>query len=617
MTRAIVRILYASFYLPAAVVFAQVPNLEDAKSLEAFVDGVMMTSMRNNNTAGAVVAIMVNDELVLAKGYGYSDVDRKIAVDPETTLFRIGSVSKLFTYTAMMQLHEQGKLDLEANIQDYLPNLKIPETFPEPIKVKHLFTHTAGFEERLMGLFAKDESRVLPLQDLLAGDLPARVRKPGLVSSYSNHSLGIAGLIVENISGMSWADYVRVNILDPLGMQYATAHQPVPAGLMQYSSIGYRWIDGEFQAQGFEFIPLASAGTVSASAIAMTRFMKAHLNGGTVDGARILTNATVEQMHSPLYKVHGSLDAWLYGFSQGSINGLNLLGHSGGMISFFTNFVLMPDQNVGFFVSTNTTGGGKVMKDFTTSLLDHYFPFEPEISLISNPSNLDSIVGDYATYRHPVTTVLKLIGAFGTIKVVGNEAGRITLYQAGSDPKTGIEVEPMVFQLKNSNTKLFFDADEYGQQRLFYGSAGGSFYKLGLWDSTQLHMTLAIISSLLFLWVLIAWPIQRLVSSRQSSVLEHRSRLSFWGLSVVIFITAFGIMLNASEDIIFGVTSGLTSTLTFAYLIPILVMVSLYSLARLATDEGTERSIKFFHLVLGISGLLVCWQFSYWNFFGS
>lgn len=606
----------AMICLTTAVV-AEVPDIEDTKSLEAFVDGVMETSMRNNHTAGAVVAIMVNDNIVLAKGYGYSDVANKVSVDPATTMFRIGSVSKLFTYTALMQLHEQGKLDLEANIQDYLDNLEIPETFPEPIKVKHLFTHTAGFEERVIGLFAKDKTRATSLQDLLADDLPERVRKPGLVSSYSNHSLGIAGLIIENITGMSWADYVRRYILDPLNMQFATAHQPVPENLSQHSSVGYRWINGEFEAQGFEFVPLASAGTMSASAIAMTRFMKAHLQGGIVDGTRILKDATTVQMHSPLFKVHDSLNAWLYGFSQSSINGLNMLGHTGGLSSFITNFVLMPDQNVGIFVSTNTTGAGEVIDDFTTSFFDHYFPFEPDITPLENPSDLTSIVGDYVTFRHPVTSLLKFIGYTNVIKVVSNEPGHLKILSETNDPKFAVEIEPMVFQLTDSSTRLYFDSDEYGQQRMFYGHAGGSLYKLAPLDSLQLHMTLAIISSALFLWAFIAWPIQRLISTRQTSVPEHRSRLSLWWLTIAVFLSLLGLVTNVSEDIVFGMTDDLELVLTFTYLIPALSLLSIYSVIRLATDEGTEPHIKFFHFVLVISGLLVCWQFSYWNLLGT
>ena len=617
MIRLLKRIFLTSLCYLSTGATAQVPDLEDAKSLEAFVDGVMSTSMRNNDTAGAVVAIMVNDKIVLAKGYGYSDVDKKVPVDPATTLFRIGSVSKLFTYTAMMQLHEQGKLDLEANIQDYLSNLEIPETFPEPIKIKHLFTHTAGFEDRVIGLFAKDEAQVVPLQDLLANDLPERVRRPGLVSSYSNHSLGIAGLIVENISGMSWADYVRINILDPLDMEYATAHQPVPENLAQYSSEGYKWIDGEFKAQGFEFVPLASAGTMSASAVAMTRFMKAHLHGGSVDGKQILKEATVAQMHTPLHKVHGSLNPWLYGFHQGSNNGLKVLGHNGATISFFTNFVLVPEQNLGFFVSTNTTGAMDVVRDFSISFRDHYFPFEPDFEPIPNPSDLTEIVGEYATYRHPVTTAPKLIRTFNPITVTATEPGRIKIYSENSDPKSAVETEPMVFQRTDNNIRLYFDVDENGQQRMFYGSVGSSFYKLGPLDTLGLHQALALISSLLFLWVLIAWPIQKFVSRRLPSTLEHRSRMSLWWFSVVIFLTLTGIFATVSEDILFGMSSGVEFALNFAYLIPVFCLIAVYSVARLTTDAGTETHIRFFHIVLAISSLLVFWQFSYWNFIGT
>lgn len=227
----------ATLLLGFSLLAAAAPSMKDTPLLEAFIDGVVNTTMEDAHIAGAVVSVMVDGEVTIKKGYGYSNVAEKRPIDPDKTMFRIGSVTKLFTYMSMMQLHEQGKLDLNANIQDYLPNLEIPDTFPEPIKVINLFTHTAGFEDRVIGLFSYDEASLLPLSEVLGNNLPARVRPPGQVSSYSNHSLGIAGLIIENISEMSWAAYVRKNILNPLGMEYATAFQPVPDALKQHSSV--------------------------------------------------------------------------------------------------------------------------------------------------------------------------------------------------------------------------------------------------------------------------------------------------------------------------------------------------------------------------------------------
>ena len=115
--------------------------------MEAFLDKLLGREMEKHHIAGAAVSVVKDGKLFFAKGYGYADLENGIPVDPEQTIFRIGSVAKLFTWTAVMQLVEQGKLDLDADINTYL-DFRIPDTYPQPITLKHLLTHTSGFEDR-------------------------------------------------------------------------------------------------------------------------------------------------------------------------------------------------------------------------------------------------------------------------------------------------------------------------------------------------------------------------------------------------------------------------------------------------------------------------------------
>src|SRR4030095_12265782 len=163
-----------------------------------------------------------------AKGYGWADVDKRIPVNPETTMFRIGSVSKLFTWTSVMQLVEQGKLDLNTDINRYL-DFQIPATYPEPITLAHVMTHTPGFEEDSRDLCTTDSAHITPMGKWLPTHMPKRVRPPGTFSSYSNWATATAGYIVERASGKSWDEYIEANILGPLGMEHTTGRQPLPA----------------------------------------------------------------------------------------------------------------------------------------------------------------------------------------------------------------------------------------------------------------------------------------------------------------------------------------------------------------------------------------------------
>ncbi|MDX1577656.1 MAG: serine hydrolase, partial [Gemmatimonadota bacterium] len=176
------------------------PALSDVAELEAWLDGFMASHLEELPSAGAAVAIVLDGEPLLARGYGLADVEKEVPVDA-STLFRIGSVSKLFTWTAVMQLVERGILDLETDINEYMGDVQVPDTYPEPVTLRHLLTHTAGFEDHVVGLFGSDEDDVRPLEEILREEMPARVRPPGEVASYSNHGTGMAAHIVERVTG--------------------------------------------------------------------------------------------------------------------------------------------------------------------------------------------------------------------------------------------------------------------------------------------------------------------------------------------------------------------------------------------------------------------------------
>ena len=224
---AAVMLIITGFVQPA-LALRSATGPTDRAELEAFMDGIVEAQLEAYNIAGAVVAVVKDGALFFAKGYGYADLKARKRVEADKTLFRIASISKLFVWTAVMQLVEQGKLDLNTDINTYLTHFKIPDTYDEPITLTHLMTHTAGFEEYVIGLFAKDSNRLLPLGDILAQELPARVRPPGEAASYSNHGTALAAYIVEKVSGKAWNDYVEENILRPLGMNRTTFRQPVP-----------------------------------------------------------------------------------------------------------------------------------------------------------------------------------------------------------------------------------------------------------------------------------------------------------------------------------------------------------------------------------------------------
>jgi CubicO group peptidase (beta-lactamase class C family) len=237
--------------------------------------------MEEFHFAGITAVVVKDGQILFQKGYGYSNLEDQIPVDPAETLFRIGSVTKLFTWTAVHQLSEQGKLDLDADINIYL-DFQIPDTFPDPITLRHLMSHTGGFEAREFELGVRAPDELKPLGQYLATHMPARVYPPGQVSVYSNYGTDLAGYIVERISGMPYADYIESNILEPLRMVHTTPRQPLPSPLEAEMSNGYTYTKNAYLQQDFQIGSTQSCGAISSTAEDMARFMLAHLQGGSL-----------------------------------------------------------------------------------------------------------------------------------------------------------------------------------------------------------------------------------------------------------------------------------------------------------------------------------------------
>ncbi len=304
--------LVGTFHQP---VMAQTTSTgpSDPQQFEAFMDGVMASTLPTNHVPGAVVVVVKEGEVFFAKGYGVADVAEQTPVNPRTTLFRPGSVSKLFTWTAVMQLVESGQLSLDEDVNTYL-DFKIPDTYTEPIKLRHLMTHTAGFEEKGNGLFKLDVNDVVSLEEYVKTSLPARVYSPGTIGAYSNYGTALSGYIVQRISGMPFETYIQKNILEPLSMDHATFQQPLPAELMPDMAGGYGYEKGKYVQGKFEYVVGTPAGALSASGLDMANFMIAHLQDGSFGNGQILSEATMRQMHSLVYTADERIDGMAYGF---------------------------------------------------------------------------------------------------------------------------------------------------------------------------------------------------------------------------------------------------------------------------------------------------------------
>jgi len=389
----------------------QAHALEQA-DLGAFFDGIFQMQLERSDIAGASVLVMKDGQAIFEKGYGYADLKAKKAVDPNTSIFRLASISKLFTWISVMQLEEQGKLDLDTDVNRYL-DFQIEPAFGKPITLRNLMTHTGGFEEVLDDIIVIDPKKQPSLRDDLIQNQPKRLFPPGVVPAYSNYGVGVASYIVQRLSGEPFEQYVQDHIFTPLGMTHSSFYQPIQKSLTELVSEGYRSSTLK-PAVGFEMLNPVGAGGLSSTAADMGRFGQSLLNGGEMDGKRILKPETLALMWTPQFRASDQLPPICMGFYQDWRNGLRWIGHEGDLIAFHSLFFVEPTQKIVLFVSYNSAGGGnRPRPEIINFFSDRYFPGAPKVDFLKTPANqLRDIEGSYQTTRRADSTKLRLMNAF-------------------------------------------------------------------------------------------------------------------------------------------------------------------------------------------------------------
>jgi CubicO group peptidase (beta-lactamase class C family) len=598
----------------------------DPMELEAFLDGLIAAYRQDHDIAGLTVSVVKDGELFFSKGFGWADVEEREPVDAATSLFRIGSISKLFTWTAVMQQVEEGNLDLDTDVNEYL-DFPIPDTYPEPITLRHILTHTPGFEDRGFGLFSETE---LTRGEWLEDHLPARVRPPGTYSSYSNYATSLAGYIVERISGMTWEDYIEDRIMGPLGMVYATGKQPLPEELASHMSKGYSFERGGFVEEDFEMIDAsAPAGSVSASADAMAKFMIAHLQYGILGENRILEEETARLMYSPEFGHHPRLTGFALGFYEKSGHGVRAIGHGGDTMWFHSDMALIHSENLGVFLSTNTSGGGSVsFGPFFEAFMDHYYP-TPPFAAPAPPEGFEEefqkYAGSYVFNRHSYTTFERVAALMGG--AVGVEVGE------GGDlivdwPLGAFRVqwaEPGFFRMADGPFHVSFEEDAEGEvTRMFLGPAPMmAADKLSFWSGMVFHQLVLGFSLLLFVSVIILMPIRFLTQKSVTGLepLRGRERGYRWlALGLTVLNLAFLAALSSVAGSESALLAGNPVPLKLALVLPMVGVVVTLALVAAAFHAcrvrlwGRWGRVHFTLFALAAVAFLL--ELNYWNLLG-
>jgi CubicO group peptidase (beta-lactamase class C family) len=432
------------------------PHALIKEDLEAFFDGIIPLQLERSDVAGASVLVMRGSETLLQKGYGFSDLKAGHAVDPNSTMFRLASISKLFTWTAAMQLVEQGKLDLDADVNRYLDFAIRGEG---PITLRNLMTHTTGFEETARDIIVTDPKKYLGLREFLVQNQPNRLFAPGTVPEYSNYAVGLGSYIVQRVSGERFEDYVAAHVFAPLGMTHSTFFQPPPKALQDLPSQGYPSSTHD-AAIGFEIFSPAGAGGISSTAGDMGRFGQMLLNGGELDGRRILKQSSLAEMWKAQFRANEQLPPIGLGFYQVWRNELKWIGHEGDLVAFHSLFFVEPQEKLVLFISYNSAGSArKTRPELLNAFSDRYFPSELHQPFISSAAGrLKDIEGTYQATRRADSTILKLFAFFGQAHAKLDKEGVLHIDKAKDlrgHPFGWKPIGPDLWQQVGNQGKLF------------------------------------------------------------------------------------------------------------------------------------------------------------------
>ena len=438
----------------------EVRSLE-ASDLEPWIDGYVGHALHSGDIAGAVVVVVKDGRIVTARGYGWADIAARRMVDPGSTLFRVGSLSKLFTWTAVMQQVEAGRLDLDRDVNASL-DFKIPPFEGRPVTLRQIMTHTAGFEETGKNVITFHPP--MPLETYIKRWIPTRIYPPGTTPAYSNWGAALAGYVVQRVSQTPFPDYAERQIFVPLGMLHSTFKQPLPPSLAPFMAQGYP--RASVAPQPFEIIGPSPAGALSASGLDMARFMIAHLNGGR----GLMSPQAAALMHdSPLDRVDPKslippLNRAELGFLEHKLNGQEVIGHRGATQNFHTLLELYVNEHVGLFASFNSAGrdgaAEQTLDQLSEAFADRYFPGPPATARVPPDlarAHARMMVGQWQGSRRADDDFLALASLFGQTSVGLTADGHLSipsLKDEGGAAQRWEEIAPFVWQSASGHERL-------------------------------------------------------------------------------------------------------------------------------------------------------------------
>jgi len=479
-------------------------NPTQTTGVDALIDDVATRALADHDAGGLTVAVVDGDG-VHTSGYGHAFQSEDVPVRADETLFRVGSVSKVLTWTAAMQIVDRGQIAPDAPVDDHLEAVDLPETYDEPITLEHLATHTPGFEVRGRGDSVSDPRHVRPLVESVSTDMPARVRPPGELAQYTNYAAALSGQLIADVSGQPFHSFVTENVFAPLGMSHST-FRAAPPGLVP--------ADGTAVDDVVSFYSdVSPASGLHTTAADMARLLQAHLNDGVVDGERILSESAVDAMHQQWFTPHERIDGMAFGLFERTRGDTRIVRHDGGVPQFSTEFALLPEEGVGLFVVAHGSEAYNAKQEVADALFDRYAPVDSSGQRRSpdgTPERADELGGRYRSVNATDTVSSERIvfGLFTGQPIDARVAddGRLITEQ-GDSTDEWVEVEPLVFEHVEKDSTLVFRETDGEVTHLLDGLS--AYEQIGYREQLSVQGWLTMAASVVVLTGLVGWPAAR------------------------------------------------------------------------------------------------------------
>ena len=517
-------------------------DINNEQNVNEFIDGYFNKKMKKYNVPGAAVIIVKDNKEILKKAYGYSDLKNNKKVDADKTKFALASGSKLFTATAILQLYEQGKLNLDKNIEEYISSYKIKNPFDRPVTCRNLLTHTSGLDEASeFNSKTENVNNIKPQKYYMDTHIPVVIKEPDTLSRYSNEGYNILGYIVERVSGMSYEDYVTENILKPLNMNNTSVRV-----YDKNTSKGYMYEQNSYSEFPLLYQYTSGSSGIITTAEDMKNFIIANLNNGSLDGKSILKPETIDMMHKKQFSNSENMPGMALGFERSNRNGQEIIKHEGALPGYTSTIFLMPKENLGICILTNSLSA--LPFNFENEFLDYFY--HDDVSLISK--NIDSnkdlsrYEGSYRSYDGvSVTTLMKIFGIFEDMKITDNKDGTLTLEEYTTEKEkittTLIPKGNNEFLRTDGKGEFAFRVDNSGNVTYaFNDTSFNAFEKVKFYETYEFNILLISITFLIFIINLLAVIVRKIIN-RKNRIKSKRSEKVIMAVNIIgQFMMIFG-----------------------------------------------------------------------------